>query len=522
MANHVSRVLLIGLDGATWNVIHPLVKQGKLPAFQHIMENGAYGDLRSLEWSVSPRVWTSIATGKSEDKHGILDFYNTVKDLKATRIWDVLIEKKGETANIFYWYLTWPPPKNFKKVMVPGFLARDSRTIPAELSFIKDLEITQKMKMQESYDPTGFTYYMKQAFNAWRNGLKFSTMLRALSFLLERKLGERSELDSFYKVMFLKFHIHTDVFLNLLKKEPTDFSAIMIPQPDQLGHKYWHFMDPDDFEKRTGTRIKGKEQKKYGSVIPDAYHKIDRFLARICQTLEENDLLIVLSDHGFGPVKEVYSSLRVKSQPFLNLLGLERAAHCVSLGFSYFIQIDDETRLSEISQIMKKIESITVFDSGLKLFEAQIQNEREIVIKIQKLVLMSPEDAHEFLSKKIKFEDKILNADEIFVSRADITGEHEPLGILMMMGKNIKKHQKIKERSVFDIVPTILYMKGLAVAKDMDGIVIKQAIVDEYLEKNPIQFIDTYEPEEGTNDFGQEDFSMTEELENRLERLGYL
>jgi len=212
----------------------------------------------------------------------------------------------------------------------------------------------------------------------------------------------------------------------------------------------------------------------------------------------------------------------VKSKSFLDALGLTGAAHCVSLGFSYFIQIDDPKRLNELNQIITMIQNITLVDNGVKIFEALKNNEKEIVIKLQNLVLMSPKDAKEFMNKKLKIGAKIIDVDEIFINRPDITGEHEPLGIVLFYGKHIKKHVNLDENHVFDIVPTLLYLKGLPVAKDMDGKVIKQAIEKSYLEDQPIQYIETYEDEKSTVNQEDEDYSMTKELENRLESLGYL
>ncbi|MEE4311954.1 MAG: alkaline phosphatase family protein [candidate division KSB1 bacterium] len=517
-----SRVVLLGLDGATWRIIDKMMEAGRLPNFSRMMKRGSYGNLRSLEYAVSPRVWTSIATGKVEEKHGIFDFYNTIKDLNAKRIWDILFERYGDTATVFYWYLTWPPPEDFKNVMVPGFLARDSRTVPEKYAFIKDIEITQKMKIQESYNNVGLIYYIKQALNAWRNGLKLRTMFKALTFMIGRKINNYSELESFHKLMVLKYHIHTDVFLKIMKKDPSDFSAIIIPQPDQLGHKYWHFMEPEDFEQRTGNKVSEKDIKRYGNVMWDMYDKIDRFIGDVYKTLNDDDLICVLSDHGFGPVKEIYASLKIKSKEFLELLGLGGAAHCVSLGFSYFIQIDDADKSDKLDQIKTVIENITLQDEKKKLFEVSKNNDKEIVIKLQDLVLMNPGEAETFMKRKLKVNGKIIDVQNIFISRPDITGEHEPLGIVLFAGKNIKQGHKLDEGSVLDVVPTILYLKDLPLAKDMDGKIIEGAISEDYIAKNPVQYIDTYETGENRSKEETEDHSMTDDLEQRLKSLGYL
>ncbi|MBD3288387.1 hypothetical protein GF337_06245 [candidate division KSB1 bacterium] len=518
---HKSRIYILGLDGATWNVIDPMIEKNQLPNIKRVIDGGVRSNLRSLEFTASPRVWTSIATGKVEQKHGILDFYNTIRDLKAKRFWNILQEKRDETANIFYWYLSWPPPKDFKDIMVPGFLARDSRTIPEDLGFLKDIELTQKMKLQESYDKTGIGYYIKQALAAKRNGVRLSTMMKAASFMVGRKFRNYSELESFLKLQYIKFHLHTDVFSHLLKTRPTDISAIMLPQTDQLGHKFWSFMQPEEFEKRTGVKVDPALRNKYGNVIHDTYRKIDKFVGEVFDIMSEDDVLILLSDHGFGLVDEIFASLKIKSKDILETVGLKDAAHCVTIGSSYIIQIDDPKRKNEIEQIAAVFRNIKIVDKEQPIFNVKT-NEQEIVLELQDLFLMNIDDANDFLGKKIQVGDKVVPAETIFVNRADITGVHEELGVLIMNGKNIRKNASISETFVCDIMPTILYLRDLPVGKDMDGKVITEAIEPSLLKEREVQFIDTYETDEQSDKNDDEDFSMTDDLESRLESLGYL
>ncbi|UCD87407.1 MAG: alkaline phosphatase family protein, partial [Desulfobacterales bacterium] len=65
---------IIGLDGATFRIIRPLVKEGKLPRLRKMMEEGAWGDLESTIHPLSPQAWASFMTGKNPGKHGIFEF----------------------------------------------------------------------------------------------------------------------------------------------------------------------------------------------------------------------------------------------------------------------------------------------------------------------------------------------------------------------------------------------------------------------------------------------------------------
>ena len=67
------KVLLIGLDGASWNVMQPLIDKGRLPNIKQLMDNGCWGTMESPGPLLSEVIWTTIATGKTFQKHGIID-----------------------------------------------------------------------------------------------------------------------------------------------------------------------------------------------------------------------------------------------------------------------------------------------------------------------------------------------------------------------------------------------------------------------------------------------------------------
>jgi len=80
------RVLLVGVDGADPDVLDRLIGSGKLPTFARLKREGAYGRLRSREPLLSPIVWTSIATGRKGQDHGVLDFVEAAEDGKPVPI----------------------------------------------------------------------------------------------------------------------------------------------------------------------------------------------------------------------------------------------------------------------------------------------------------------------------------------------------------------------------------------------------------------------------------------------------
>ena len=121
------KVLLIGWDGADWKVINPLLDSGKMPTLERFINKGVMGNLASLSPTLSPLLWTSIATGMRPFKHGILHFTepdpytggirpvtSTSRAVKA--IWNIL-NQNGYKSNIIGW---WPshPAEPINGVMV--------------------------------------------------------------------------------------------------------------------------------------------------------------------------------------------------------------------------------------------------------------------------------------------------------------------------------------------------------------------------------------------------------------------
>jgi len=123
------RVIIIGLDGATWDLLTPWVNKQDLPNFKILMENGCFGTLESTIPHITPPAWTSMSTGKNPGKHGIFDFSSIIKDTdnvrnldlynsrskKSKEIWDYL-NMKSIIVNVPVTY----PPRKINGIMVTG------------------------------------------------------------------------------------------------------------------------------------------------------------------------------------------------------------------------------------------------------------------------------------------------------------------------------------------------------------------------------------------------------------------
>ena len=113
------KLLIIGLDAATLDLIHPWVMEGKLPTIARLMSAGTSGRLASIVPPITPPAWTSFMTGKNPGKHGIFDFLETetgaysqrylnAGSRRAKTIWRILNEA-GYTVGTMNIPFTYPP-----------------------------------------------------------------------------------------------------------------------------------------------------------------------------------------------------------------------------------------------------------------------------------------------------------------------------------------------------------------------------------------------------------------------------
>ncbi|KUK50413.1 MAG: Type I phosphodiesterase/nucleotide pyrophosphatase, partial [candidate division TA06 bacterium 32_111] len=135
------KVIIVGIDGGTFTLIDRFIDKGKLPFFKFLKENSIYSFMDSVDQDtrvpISPTIWTSLATGKSAEKHKIVSFFNLQQDIQSARLFEIL-NHYGLTVGTFGWELTWPP-EDYGGFTIPCSMARDNRTFPSYLSPIMEL-----------------------------------------------------------------------------------------------------------------------------------------------------------------------------------------------------------------------------------------------------------------------------------------------------------------------------------------------------------------------------------------------
>ncbi len=215
----MNKLVILGMDGATWNVLSPLIEQNKLPNLKKLRENSAWAYLDSTVPPLTPPAWTSAFTGKNPGKHNIFDFCKNSRDdyelhltsrldRKARAVWNAVSEAGGKVVlmNVAHTF----PPEKVNGVVVTGFGTPETDcdyTYPRELKN----EILKKHPDFRPGIPTSFI-----ANNDTKEFLKI--------------------LDSHTKTNFR-------VFKELYDEHSPELGIYVFDEMDRLMHFFWHCFD---------------------------------------------------------------------------------------------------------------------------------------------------------------------------------------------------------------------------------------------------------------------------------------
>lgn len=271
------RVAVIGVDGCDWEKLEPLVRAGRVPTFERLMSTGCYGPMESLDELVSPRIWTTIATGKTADKHGIRDFVNdegvpvnsTMR--RASPFWDI-VSAHGATVGVVGWYVTWPADR------VNGFLVSD-RTHSLLRGSVQALQTL-------TGDPTNDRL---ERFGRFHFDPGYKSYPRS-----DKRYQQNRIVDEPLRWGYLRDLIYSQIGRRLCERYEPALTAVYFRGVDFVEHFFWKYADPEPFGDVTNA-----EQRAYGGVIDNYYVYQDRILGRLLAALGEEVNVVVVSDHGF-------------------------------------------------------------------------------------------------------------------------------------------------------------------------------------------------------------------------------
>ncbi len=549
-----SRVVLVGLDGLTLRVLSPLVRAGELPAFRRLIDEGAWGSLLTYGVASSPVVWTSVATGKKARDHGITDFVTgdagrsrgrarTVRsvDRRVPAVWNIL-SRAGRTVAVVDWLVT-SPPEAVNGVVATGLtLTRGLRASPREVAS----ELAALLG-----DPPG----------SGRPGSGQPTESDP-----EQRQGWR--IDRVF-----------DATGHLLHTRRPDFLALYDRAGDNVSHRLWKYYQPAAFDAELWN-LDPADAARLGGVIPAVYAHLDRRLGELLDRLDDEALVIVVSDHG--QIAAHRPRLRLDLDRLLVALGFAEAEHgdpgggldyrrsraytqtTTRFASHWRVHLNrdrGETRgiipAAEVpglrTEVIRRLTEIRL-EGGGPLFGKVVAGGREGAD-----ILVHPSRFtrhHRYLDRSLEIAGQRYRLADFAASMTDISGDHDRRGVIFLHGRGVLRgpigqrvattaFQEILQRltdkvdaldrwlpwlgrlglieraTTLDLTPTVLHALGLPAARDMAG-----RPLAELLAAGEPAWVDSYDDElrqgEPEVDRPPPVEEVDDEVLERLRALGYI
>jgi len=563
------RLLIVGLDAATFDLIRPWIDKGKLPTLAALMKDGAWGRLASILPPITPPAWTSFMTGKNPGKHGIFHFlearpgtyelsYLNGASRRAKTIWRMLSDA-GYTVGTMNIPFTYPPEH------LNGFQVSGMDTPSEKSPFVYPAELhTELVNLLERFElDLRYLGYM-------------STDVRR-----ERVLAEMEKLDR----QWLSATLH------LMEKYPVDVMMCTFMSIDTVQHYFWHYMDPSHHLHDPAA------VKRFGDAILRVYERLDDAIHQMLQRISKDTSILVVSDHGGGPTSDrvVYlnrylaqlgllhycqderSAPRKLTQAFVRasytwlrgtlssrqksylarmLPGLRKRFEAA---FTSFSAIDWSRTKAYCSEVLASPPSIWINLKGVKPHGIVEQHGYEPLLELitEKLTELKDPRSNEPIIKRILRRDEIFygpyknEAADLILdwwetshfstspsfpedtlepaveirerrpsTKSEWGGTHRRDGILLAHGEPFKKGTEIHGARLIDMAPTILHLLGQPVPDDMDGRVLEELFEPAFIRRNPVKVCDSdrFDGRRAT-DYTDEEAAVVEE---RLKALGYI
>ncbi|MHA1252134.1 MAG: alkaline phosphatase family protein [Candidatus Helarchaeota archaeon] len=486
----MEKVILLALDGLSWNAINRLLNEGKLTNIKKIIQNGAYGIQKAEEPLISPRIWTSIFTGKKVDKHGIIDFYSKEEDLNASQIWTIL-QRYNKKIGIYRPLGAWSVQK-VNGFFIPSFLAFTKDAYPTKYRMISELDQiareTKEQRIPSKILIKSFLKFLKLGFP-----LKKLIKIIYYSILLFFKKNPAKKLFLRKKI---ELTIHTNFFLKIIKKYNPEFAVLYENSCDSISHRYWY-----NFSKNIES----------SDILSKIYLQLDRFIGKLIKLSKRWDFcLVIVSDHGFENIDELRTEkgfLSIKIPELLSCLKIENDVYGISLARTFAFRLKINSKLS-LKDLKERFESVKVGEK--KIFKVYILN-NFVIVKINTFMKDKREDLVQILDNERVPIEKIIDFE------SDNTGAHSSEnGVFFAYGSNIKNNFDLNEIKPYDITPTILAILKVPIPSDCDG-----KVLEEIFKIAPqISYYDELEnnkkEKKGLND------KEEEIIKKRLHSLGYL
>jgi predicted AlkP superfamily phosphohydrolase/phosphomutase len=534
MSGNKPKMIVVGWDGATWDLINPLVEEGRLPNLARLRARGSWGPFLSTVPAFTPVAWTSIATGVNPGQHGIFDafrldpatgknaFYNASLRRRPP-IWS-LLSRAGRRVGALNVPMTYPADE------VNGFFVSGMFTPPGAPRFTHPPALAQEL--EQRFGP----YELECAHDP------------APARHLELLLG--------------MVRRRTELALHLMERFDPDFFFLVYVAVDRAQHFAMGFLDPAHPHHAT-----------HAGFIARVYEELDQGLGRLLAAVGPEAHVMMVSDHGAGPLRrslvldnwlraQGYLHLKpgqsgaggegLASRVGLRLLSLvdkkgaaRRRARGLDRGLNAFVEAIDWDKTRAYTQGAAGWISLNRRTVPEGQRELLLEELRQGLYALRDADGQAPVEAVH-LSREIYHGQALAEAPDMLVVCApgwhvkgpsefslfreklglDIftdhrwSGRHEMNGIFLLAGPGARGGQVLADCQTIDAAPTALYCLDQPIPDYMDGKVLSQALEPGLLEARPPRLVGLAEGDAGSTAV----LTPEEEREvaERLRDLGYI
>ncbi len=494
------KVVVVGFDGLSSSRVGSMVREGSLPHFKQMMQEGISGGLVSTIPPLSPPAWTSVITGVNPGKHGIysytkgltsteedyfvVDHYSGA-DRSATPLWKLLSDSGKRSIFINVPFTS--PPDSTDGILVAGGPHPDSEdyAYPPELMTRFPSDYTLSRLPEEVKKESGLDYpeYLKSIFK-------------------DRKTAA----------------------LELMDTESWDLFFIVFTVPERIQRYYSCYSDPNHpLYTEEGAAA-------YGHLLADTYKEMDIALGEFEERASASGAnLLALSAFGHEPVSRLLSGedfIRAHWPPegrhiFVGSPDRYRGLFAISFEKPPEVNKENWEKYSNLAgEILEELKSLKDPESGetvidtvyhrAQLYSGPFENRAPDIVAVEKSGYL--------------FANWQRSSDGTIFTRP---GEGSPSsmpggdGILYAKGPDIATGKELSGAGVQDIVPTILYLEGASIPSYVDGKVLEQMIRQEFLDRYPVETMYQEAPLDSRKKVRTLSEEEEEALRSQLKVVGY-
>jgi len=521
------KVLMIGLDGATFTLLDPMMQSGVMPHLRSVLRQGVRADLMSTRNPLTPPAWTSMITGRSPEAHGIYDFLrpaflndggvylkiNDFRDNHCETVWS-MANRAGKRATSLNFYGMAPPPP-IDGYVISGF-------VPWR-------------HLRNGTHPKAFYDEVRTLDFDYRDlGMDIGEEKKCVQGLLD---GER---ESWIALQGSRDGAWTDVACYLLDKDRTDLTAVVLDGPDKLQHLFWRYVDP------AFAASVAEDERHISELCVGFYRRLDENIRRMMEAAGPDTDVLFTSDHGFGPTTEIfYINEWLSRHGYLAWSGTAREDSVGQLAAEklkdHLGMVDwkatkafSPTPSSNAIFIKKDLGSgLGVKEEDYLPFVLKLQRElldirdpangEPIVVGADLNKLRGASFVEPCPDITLRLRDggfvSILKSNEILTQRPSADGTHRPAGIFVGHGPSFRKGQTLAPLSILDIAPLMLTLLGVPVPNDLEGRVPTEALSGERTAQRGAQ---THSLAHQEAERAEPSDDEREALMNQLKVLGYM